>query len=133
MLTHLQIKMTMLLPRIKFHHHQVGQSKLAGRQLTASRGKKSSQRISSILNNLMDEFDADDLALGLTNGFSAHTYQEFSQQLDSSSLPIFLRDELLRTLKDECLPGVRNESPQCRTECDALYKELLKPVKKAEP
>jgi hypothetical protein len=114
-----------LLPRIKLHSHPAVHRRSVGLQMRSHRGDKFVRRISSKLEDIIEEHGTEEMVLGMISGLSQQASKGFNQQMDNSSLPNFMRDELRNTFKDECAMADTKVSAQCQIDCNAVFEEHL--------
>lgn len=115
----------MLLHPIRHLHHHLPQRRLINRQQSSLRSDKNMQRISSRLQNIADDYGAEELAAGFINSFTDHAYQSLNQQLCDACLPGFLQDQLSNTTRDSCSISTIAAALDCRNKTDALCKDFL--------
>lgn len=115
-----------LLPRIKLHSHPAIHRRPVGLKMgSLNKGDKFARRISSKLEDISEEYGTEEMMLGMISGLSQQASKDFNQQMDNSSLPNFMQDELQNTFKDECAMADSKVSVQCQIACNAVFEEHL--------
>jgi hypothetical protein len=119
----MNIKLLPLASRYPIRAH----CRVSVRKVCDIRQNTSTRRISGKLKELSDENGVDELIAGLNNSLSRHAFNSFEQQLNDSSLPSFLRDELKTTVDSQFGVLKKTSSIECQNQCDMVVGEILPP------